>query len=126
MMNSIATVAQSVIDKHFSQRDVLGDTGSYELETEDTVSRTALKALLIGAIRAYIDQDLMQTFSLANRRLALAQHPDSDDPGQVVLIASFGKGPGILGGHHELCVCMDDENRKRLIEVLQMPPTIET
>lgn len=61
------------------------------------------------------------TYSLHKRRLLFMNHPDAD-AGQYVLAAVFGEGNGIWGGAHELCLCMDDEARDRLVETLNSGP----
>ena len=119
-MNSRRAIATSIMDRDLPPKQ--DDDGGYV-----SLTRDALRMMLMDAIKAFQDQDVMPTYSLEKRRLALAVHPDADRAsGQVVLIAAFGEGNGILGGRHELCVCMGNEERMQLIEVLQMPPTIET
>ena len=63
----------------------------------------------------------LDTFSLHDRELHLTHHPDGGE-GQVVLVAVFGNGTSPFGGKHELCLCLDDASRKRLIETLQSKP----
>lgn len=57
------------------------------------------------------------TFSLHERRLVFVRHPDADE-GQYVLVAAFGKGEGLWGGKHELCICLDEKKRGELITLL--------
>ncbi len=119
-MKTRRQIAQDIMDRNLPPKQD-GDGGRVSL------TRDALRLMLMDAIQEHQAGDVMPTFSLHERRLALAVHPDADRAsGEVVLVAAFGDGPGILGGHHELCVCMGEQERKRLIEVLQMPPTIET
>jgi len=63
----------------------------------------------------------LSTFSIHERRLHLTHHPDAER-GQYVLVAVYGSGDSPFGGAHELCICLDDAGRQRLIDVLQSDP----
>jgi len=69
----------------------------------------------------HLGNHALDTFSIHERRLHLTHHPDGGD-GQVVLVAVYGTGDSPFGGKHDLCICMDDASRKRLIEILQAHP----
>ncbi len=119
-MKTRRQIAQDIMDRNLPAKQD-GDGGRV------TLTRDTLRLMLMDAIQEHQAGDVMPTYSLEQRRLALAVHPDADRAsGQVVLIAAFGEGPGILGGHHELCVCMNETKRRELVEVLTKPPTIET
>lgn len=84
-------------------------------------SHHATEAECIRRLRAVVERD-DPTFSLHNRRLRFIPHPDAD-VGEYVLIAAFGHGNGMwMSGANELALCMNEETRKELIELLQRGP----
>lgn len=62
-------------------------------------------------------------YSLDNRQLRIGPNPGVPDLDALILVAVFGSGPGLYGGAHELVLCLSEQRKIELANLLTIGRT---